>query len=46
MAAERLVVVADFVEPCHVCGAACGGTVLVSYRDGGGGWRSRRIGPG
>ncbi len=35
MAAERVVVVADFVEPCGHCGAACNGTVLVSCRDGG-----------
>lgn len=35
MASERLEVVADFVEPCRHCGAACSGTVLVSYRDGG-----------
>jgi hypothetical protein len=35
MASERLEVVADFVEPCSYCGAACTGTVLVSYRDDG-----------
>jgi hypothetical protein len=32
---EHVEVVADFVEPCSYCGAACTGTVLVSYRDGG-----------
>ncbi len=35
MAAERVEVVANFVEPCGYCGAACTGTVLVSYLDGG-----------
>jgi len=35
MPAEQVEVVADFVEPCSYCGAACTGTVLVSYRDGG-----------
>ena len=35
MAAERVEVVADFVEPCSYCGAACTGTVLVSYCAGG-----------
>lgn len=34
MAAERLEVVADFVELCSYCGAACTGTILVWFRDG------------
>lgn len=34
MAAERVEVVADFVEPCSYCGAPCSGTVLLSYTDG------------
>lgn len=34
MASERVEVVVDFVEPCSYCGAACTGTVLVSYREG------------
>jgi hypothetical protein len=35
MAAELMTVVADFVEPCSYCGAACSGTVLISYIDAG-----------
>jgi hypothetical protein len=35
MVAERVEVIANFVEPCSYCGAACTGTVLVSYSDGG-----------
>lgn len=34
MAAEPVDVVANFVEPCSYCGAACTGTVLASYHDG------------
>lgn len=45
MATERLEVVADFVELCSYCGAPGSGTVLVTYSDGAGGWRSRRIDP-
>ena len=34
MAGERLEVIANFVEPCGYCGAACTGTILVWYADG------------